>query len=423
MATPQDLPRIAELASKIGSAVAELQEHLAAKGIESPSFKEDSPRNLPAEVSHLQDALLDATAELHDVLLDPVSLIFKFSATTNMVSIGAIARYHIAELVPLGGQISFEDISKKSGMSLTMARRLIRHGMSMRIFQEPEPGMVAHTKISKFLTIPEINAWVQVGSRDGWAASTRIVDAMQKWPDSEEPNETGFSLANNTDKTLYEVLQADPERAMRFAKSMKSFNYNPGLSISDIPKLYDWGSLGNAKVVDVGGSRGHVAIEVAKHFEGLSFIVQDMETVVKGAEADVPDELKGRVEFMAHQLTNTQEVQADVYFFRQVFHNWADKYAVKFLEAQIPALRPGARILIQDHVMKEPGQLPLWRDRDMRAIDIGMAAIFNARERYLYEWKDLLARADKRFVLQRVIEPEHRRLAILEIVWDAPSQN
>lgn len=46
--------------------------------------------------------------------------------------------------------------------------------MPMRIFQEPEPDMVAHTKISKFLRIPYINAWVSVGAREGWPACTKV---------------------------------------------------------------------------------------------------------------------------------------------------------------------------------------------------------------------------------------------------------
>jgi hypothetical protein len=420
MAASQNIPRIVELASQIGNSVAELHEYLSTRGIASPSFADDNPETLPADVTHLQDALLDAAAELHDMLLDPMSLLFKSNAITNMVSIGAVARYHIAETIPVGGKISFEDIAKQVGLSVMMTRRLIRHAMTMRIFSEPEPGMVAHTKASRFMTIPDINAWVQVASREGWPASTKIADAMEKWPNSEEPSETGFSLANNTDKTLYEVLQADPTRAVRFASAMQSFKYNPALSIDEVPKLYDWASLGQATVVDVGGSRGHVAIELAKSFPDLSFVVQDMEIVIKGAEADVPEELKGRIEFVAHQLTQPQAVQAEVYFFRQIFHNWADKYAVQFLKAQTPVLRHGSKILIQDIVMPEPGQIPLWRERDMRAMDMVMAAIFNARERYLHEWKDLLAKADERFVLQRVHEPTHHGLGILEVEWVAP---
>lgn len=71
---------MAELATKISSSVAELEELLAAKKMAAPSFDVDSPVALPPDMSDLQDAVLDATAELHDMLLEPMSLVFKFSA-------------------------------------------------------------------------------------------------------------------------------------------------------------------------------------------------------------------------------------------------------------------------------------------------------------------------------------------------------
>lgn len=48
---------------------------------------------------------------------------------------------------------------------------------------------------------------------------------------------------------------------------------------------------------------------------------------------------------------------ADIYFFRCVFHNWSDKYSVKILQNLIPALKPGAKVLVNDLVMPEPNTL------------------------------------------------------------------
>ena len=43
---------------------------------------------------------------------------------------------------------------------------------------------------------------------------------------------------------------------------------------------------------------------------------------------------------------------------------------------------------------------------------------FNSRERYLDEWKALLAAADKRFALHKVVQLEGSLLAMLEVHWD-----
>ncbi|KAI0470060.1 sterigmatocystin 8-O-methyltransferase [Xylariaceae sp. FL0804] len=416
--TPTDTtPRIVALAAKISSSVTELQEVLSAKGVESPSFAEDSPQYLPDDVSHIRNDVLDATAELHEVLLEPLMLIYKFAGVSNVISIDTICRFHILDMVPSGGQVSFGAIAEKTGWDQALVRRLLRHAISMRILSEPEPGMVAHTKISKFLAIPYINSWVQFESKDTWPAIPMVADAMEKWPSSEEANETGFSLANGG-RSVFDVLTTDSTRAMRFAGGMKSLDHVPGCADAAVSKAYDWSSLGNAYIVNVGGSRGHVAMDLADNFENLKLLVQDSAMVIKGAESGFPNQLKERVQFMEHELFEQQTVQADVYFFRMVLRNWGDKYAIGILKAQVPALRPGAKILIQDACMPEPDTIPLWRERVMRAVDMSVKCYFNSRERYLDEWKSLLAAADERFVLHRVLEPKESLLSMLEIHWD-----
>jgi len=75
-------PRIVELAAQISSSVTKLQEKLSAQGAATPSFAENGPELLPDDVSSLKDAVLDATAELHEILLDPLLLLFKFASVS-----------------------------------------------------------------------------------------------------------------------------------------------------------------------------------------------------------------------------------------------------------------------------------------------------------------------------------------------------
>lgn len=93
---------------------------------------------------------------------------------SNLVSIDAISRYHIPDMIPAGGQITFDDIAEKTGLSKREVKRLVTNAISMRILRSPEPEVVAHTKISKFLTIPYINGWVNFESKDTWPANTRV---------------------------------------------------------------------------------------------------------------------------------------------------------------------------------------------------------------------------------------------------------
>ena len=72
-----NLPRILQLAKIITASVNKIQEVLSSRGITSPSFDEDATYNLPIDVSNDQAAVLDATAELQDLLQAPLSLIHR----------------------------------------------------------------------------------------------------------------------------------------------------------------------------------------------------------------------------------------------------------------------------------------------------------------------------------------------------------
>ncbi|KAI1744414.1 S-adenosyl-L-methionine-dependent methyltransferase [Xylaria scruposa] len=410
-------PRVVELATVINDAVTKIAQIISEQGAAWPSFSEGAPVSHPKEADELKEAILDATAELHDLLLDPMSLIYKAATRYHLSSLEFIGRFEIASMVPAGGSISYGDIAQKTGMNEQMTRRLVRHAMTMRIFHEPEPGMVAHTQASKLLQSLEVNAFMRFHPDIGWPTSVKMIDALKKWPGSQEPNETAFSLANNENISIYDVFTREPERALDFASGMRAFGSLSKFHIDRVVEAYDWESLGQATLVDVGGSQGGLAIAVAKEHRKLRFIVQDMAKVVEGAHAAVPADFQNRISFMAHDFFTLQTVTADVYILRTVLHNWADKYCVIILRSLVPALQPGARILINDICLPKPGSMPAHRERDLRCMDLSMGALFNAQERDLLEWKALLAQADSRFVLQRVIQSDRSALAIIEVVW------
>ena len=83
MSPSSSSPRIVELASKIQSSVIQLQSILDAKGVPSPSFDENTPDRLPREATEAQDAILDATQELYDLLLDSPAAVLKVTAVRH----------------------------------------------------------------------------------------------------------------------------------------------------------------------------------------------------------------------------------------------------------------------------------------------------------------------------------------------------
>jgi hypothetical protein len=89
-----------------------------------------------------------------------------------------------------------------------------------------------------------------------------------------------------------------------------------------------------------------------------------------------------------------------VYYFRWIMHNYSTPYAIKILKNLIPALKPGARILINDHCLLEPGQENPWDERVMRRMDMVMLTLLNAQERTEAEYRELFKSAGEGFVFK-----------------------
>ena len=149
---------------------------------------------------------------------------------------------------------------------------------------------------------------------------------------------------------------------------MEVFATSAEMSLSHLTSHPIWSVSQTA--VDIGGSTGPAAIALAKEYPQLTVTVEDLPPVVAGAEKNVPEDVAGRVHFVGHDFIAEGAVQptlgADVYLLRWVLHNWSDKYAIRILKSIIPALKAGAKILIMEIIMPEPGAVPLWREKDLR---------------------------------------------------------
>lgn len=144
---------------------------------------------------------------------------------------------------------------------------------------------------------------------------------------------------------------------------MSFFATGDGFSFRHLTDGYPWEPIGSGTVVDVGGSHGDAAFALARKYPDLHLIVQEVPKIVESSK----EEPGLNVKFMAHDFFDEQPVKgADVYIFRWIMHNWPDKYCVKIIQALIPALKPGARVLVVDFVLPPPCVLPNSAERKLR---------------------------------------------------------
>lgn len=202
---------IAELATIISTNTAIITEYLSNHGLAQPSFDVIAPSqwHTPTDAPHVEaarSAVIDATLMLHDLILGPKAYLMSFTVSISMhqeaqdidiskhdwlLSMQAISRFNIARSFPVHEEASFADIAKTCGVNELDVRRILRHAMTKRIFHESRKGFVTHTAVSRLLAEDSQMAdWVGTNTDELWQAASQTVNAMVKWPGSQEPNQT-----------------------------------------------------------------------------------------------------------------------------------------------------------------------------------------------------------------------------------------
>ena len=174
-------------------------------------------------------------------------------------------------------------------------------------------------------------------------------------------------MNNATNLPIFKALANLPDQAMLFAGAMTWHAMLPGFSPQYLIAAFPWGSGGELTVVDVGGGLGHVSVALASHSPTVKCIVEDWPDVVAQGQEGLPADLQGRVSFQAHDFFQEQPIKgADVYLLRIVLHDWSDKYAKMIIKAIIPALVPGAKVVINDRMVPGLGEVHYLTEREAR---------------------------------------------------------
>ncbi|TVY82611.1 O-methyltransferase gsfB [Lachnellula suecica] len=413
--------RIAELASIISVSTAEIDNYLQTNKLPTPSFQVDAypDLQLPPNLQKSRDDILIATTELRELVSGPLMHLTRLtSPTVNvLVSLQAIHRYKIASSFALDEEVSFAVVAERCNINEEDARQLIRVAVANHIFHEPRKGIVTHSAISKLIAQnPLLNQWIGLSCEDMMPVSFRTLDAMTRWPGSQEPHETAFSI-HNEGRTHWEVLQNDPIRAKRFSDGMTFMQSAPVLAVTHLFNDLRWNNENcPSLLVDLGGSHGSICIELLRKFPKLKCVVEDLPEIIY--TANVPDDLNGRLEFKSHDFFTEQPVKyANVYYIRWVLHDWSDKYARKILQNLVPALKNGAKVILNEVCLPEPNVLPYYHAQLISGFNLSMRQSFNSKKRDAEEWVELLRSVDKRFKLDRIVCSPGSMLAVIKVVW------
>ncbi|KAE8381359.1 S-adenosyl-L-methionine-dependent methyltransferase [Aspergillus bertholletiae] len=192
----------------------------------------------------------------------------------------------------------------------------------------------------------------------------------------------------------------------------------PVYSSSFPVKGYSWASLPDgAVVVDLGGSDSHIVRLISEKNPGVRVIVQDVLSVAGEARATVQAESHA-VGFHNDDFFTPQTIVADVYLFRWVLHDWSNEYVVKTLRQLVPALRRGAKVVVNESLCPDSVALLILTERYIQYMDLMILAINKPRPRDKGELHALFVEVDERFGPVKCWTLEGVALAIIEVTWE-----
>ncbi|KAA1473174.1 S-adenosyl-L-methionine-dependent methyltransferase [Dentipellis sp. KUC8613] len=355
------------LVSLIQNATNEAIQTYEDSGVEIPSL--DSPSAPPSNLIALRKAvrvLEGACFQLCATLAPPEATMFSRGVQCldlACIRIAVSAKIpNILEGHPEGLHVS--EIAKKTGIDEGKLAKILRSLATQHCFRETAAETFANNRLS--VTMMEENPfsalmqWVSTYLNKIAAANVYDAFVDPEYKSSYEPKRTvfGYGVKDTLpNASIYEWLTAYREESKLFNRAMTGLTLlTDGHVIVD---HFPWKDLApGSTVCDLGGGVGTVSIELAKRYHQLHVTVQDLPDVIVQArqfwETNYPTAaLEKRADFVPLDFLNESPVKGqDIYYLRQIIHNWPADCGVTILKNIAKVMKPESRILVHDYVLQ-----------------------------------------------------------------------
>ncbi len=163
-------------------------------------------------------------------------------------------------------------------------------------------------------------------------------------------------------------------------------------------KAYDLSEIG--VFADIGGGSGEVVTKVLEQNKSIKGVIFDLPHVVERTRGLFADNgFKDRCEMIPGDFHEDVPVHADVYFLRQILHDWTDEQCINILKNIGKHAKSGSRLLISDCLIKERTI-----QQNAHFYDVLMLYITGGRERTEQEFRDLFEASG--FIFTGIVETD-----------------
>jgi hypothetical protein len=227
----------------------------------------------------LRNQLTDAAMDLLRLTQGPKNILrtMSFSHTDLAATQVALSR-NFFRLVPDDNVgLSASEIATATSMDDDRANRVLKMLATHRIFEEVD-GKFRHTALSNFLKTDLYRTMAEEQLHVCFKATSDMDDWIEASPYNSSVKDSPFY--RQFKKDFYKYHSEDEERGKRFSDAMRSWGTSVYLcvqyhgleltliavdnSFKVLRDNYDWTSVANKKVVDIGGGNGHVSIDLAR---------------------------------------------------------------------------------------------------------------------------------------------------------------
>ncbi|KAF5623014.1 sterigmatocystin 8-O-methyltransferase [Fusarium sp. NRRL 52700] len=377
-----------------------------------------------------RDAVIEHATQVKHLAHDPHSFLTELVVQQQQYHcIAWLCHFNILSKIPQPPEsITYSDVATEAKVQLSKLQSVARMAMTTGLLCETKECKLSHSALSaQFVTNVHMKTQLLHIFNQTVPLMTGLIQATEKWGETSATNETAYNIVHNTELSFFEHLKTRPDLNEGFQAYMKSRAVShTGSNVEHLLNAFDWKALGQAQVVDIGGSSGSTSIMLATAFPLLNLVIEDLPEPIENAKSrlsELPSDIQSRIEIKAYDFFTPQPVKnADVYLLRTILHDWPDADAIKIIQGIVVAMGPSSRLLIMDMVLPKPGSGSVTFEAALRQKDLTMIQCFNAQEREVEEWDALLTKADPRLKIRAIERPAGSELSVIEATLEESAE-
>ncbi|KAF4618347.1 hypothetical protein D9613_011690 [Agrocybe pediades] len=364
-----------------------------------------------------------ACDQLCTTLAPPLHTLSNRAHDTYWAALRTASKLEIADIIASSekGRLHTAELSHRIQANENKIASIMRLLATRHCFKEVSKNVFANNRLSiRLASKSPISAWIDILTKDPINGGLHLYDSLQdpEYALSTDAEKSPCMYARRSERqtgSVYNMISSDATYNETLGRAMIALSTIQ--SSLTILQVYPWERY--KTVCDVGSGVGFFCWNLLSSFPSITVTLHDLPETTTLAEkiwgTDYPDHVADkRVKFAPGNFLELVPVEGqDLYYIKNVIHNWPDADVISILKSVSKAMSPKSRVVIQDYVMqhlyREPGKeddqgfqmdaeeplLPNYGAGQVRLYsqNMTMMLVFNAKERTFDEVNYLCSQA------------------------------